>query len=927
MYPIQDEQNRMYAVGVIARNITERKRAEEEVWRYNEELTALNAIAIMVNSSLDLQQILDQTLDKVLEITKMEVGSLYLTDPQTEELVLSAYKGVSKEFADQVRTFKLGESIVGLAAQSGKPIVADDLTRDPRVTTTLVSGEGIRSLAAIPMKSKNKVEGMINMASYTCHSFTNEEIDFYTAIANQIGVAIENARLYEAVQRELTERKQAEEALRESEENFKALAENANDGIVIGTAEGGWHVYANRRAVEITGYPIEELLKTRIRDLAHPDEFPKLTERYKERLAGLEVPKPYETALLNKDGIKVPIEISPSKTTWQNQPADMVILRDITERKRAEEALRESEERYRIITDRVDDIVWQLDLGLHFVYVSPAVKRVLGYTAQEACGLYVVDLLDEDDLVRMREVIQNRLERKTNFTVPSEYRMRHKDGHWVDVEVLSSPLFDAEGHPTGFVGITRDIGMRKRAEEEYRTILRTTMDGFWIVDMQGHFLDVNDAYCCMVGYSRDELLTMRIPDVEAVEGPKETARRIQKIMEVGEDRFETRDRCKDGKIIDMEVSVNYMEVGSGRMFVFLRDITKRKKAEEVLMESEGRFRSLYEQAPLGYQSLDVEGCFIGVNQAWLDLFRYSRDQVIGRWFGDFLAPQEVDMFKQRFQRFKASGKVSVDLEMVQCTGSTILVHIDGGIGHDEHGQFKQTHCILYDITARKRAEEQLRNSQGQLRALSAHLQNIREEERTLMAREVHDELGQELTGLKMDLSWLTRRLSKNQKSLISKTESMLKLVDSTIRTVRRISSELRPGVLDDLGLIAAIEWQTQDFENRTGITCDFSSSLEEIGLDRDRSTAVFRISEETLTNVSRHAKATRVKISLEESADTLILQIEDNGKGIEESEVSHPKSLGLLGMRERVLVFGGEVEISGIPGKGTSVVLKIPLER
>ena len=170
-----------------------------------------------------------------------------------------------------------------------------------------------------------------------------------------------------------------------------------------------------------------------------------------------------------------------------------------------------------------------------------------------------------------------------------------------------------------------------------------------------------------------------------------------------------------------------------------------------------------------------------------------------------------------------------------------------------------------DITERKKAEEQLKGSTEQLRALSAHLQSVREEERTLISREIHDELGQELTGLKMDLSWLVKRLSKNQKSLISKTESMLKLVDSTIQTVRRISSELRPGVLDDLGLIAAIEWQAQDFENRTGITCDFSSSVEEIGLDRDRSTAVFRIFQETLTNVSRHAKATRVKISLEEA--------------------------------------------------------------
>jgi signal transduction histidine kinase len=136
---------------------------------------------------------------------------------------------------------------------------------------------------------------------------------------------------------------------------------------------------------------------------------------------------------------------------------------------------------------------------------------------------------------------------------------------------------------------------------------------------------------------------------------------------------------------------------------------------------------------------------------------------------------------------------------------------------------------------------------------------------------------------------------------------------------------LRPGVLDDLGLIAAIEWQVQDFENRTGITCVFNSSTEEIDLDQDRSTAVFRIFQEALTNVSRYANATRVKINLEAGADVLILRIEDNGKGIKESEVSHPKSLGLLGMRERVLLFGGNVKISGSPGKGTTVTVLIPL--
>jgi signal transduction histidine kinase len=235
--------------------------------------------------------------------------------------------------------------------------------------------------------------------------------------------------------------------------------------------------------------------------------------------------------------------------------------------------------------------------------------------------------------------------------------------------------------------------------------------------------------------------------------------------------------------------------------------------------------------------------------------------------------------------------------------------------------------IIRDITERKRTEEQLRTSRGQLRALSAHLQSIREEERTLVAREIHDELGQALTGLKMDLSWLIKRFPEGQTLLMEKAKSMLKFIDTTIQSVRRLSTKLRPGVLDDLGLIAAIEWQAQEFQNRTGIQCKFNSSLREVDLDRDRSTAVFRILQETLTNVARHASATRVNIYLGKKDASIVLIVEDNGRGITKNEIFDPKSLGLLGMRERALVFGGKVEIKGKSGKGTTVTLRIPTQK
>jgi signal transduction histidine kinase len=227
---------------------------------------------------------------------------------------------------------------------------------------------------------------------------------------------------------------------------------------------------------------------------------------------------------------------------------------------------------------------------------------------------------------------------------------------------------------------------------------------------------------------------------------------------------------------------------------------------------------------------------------------------------------------------------------------------------------------------RMHAIEELKESRQKLRNLSAHLQSIREEERINIARDIHDELGQALTALKMDLSWLARKY-RGHESLFEKTTSMLKIIDMTIQTVRRIITELRPSVLDDLGLTAAIEWQAKEFQNRSRIKCELTINPEEIALDRNRSTAIFRIFQETLTNVARHASATNIHVSMEKKGNRLMLEVRDNGKGITEDRVMDPKSLGLMGMRERALFLGGDLQISGITGKGTTVTVIIPVDR
>ena len=231
---------------------------------------------------------------------------------------------------------------------------------------------------------------------------------------------------------------------------------------------------------------------------------------------------------------------------------------------------------------------------------------------------------------------------------------------------------------------------------------------------------------------------------------------------------------------------------------------------------------------------------------------------------------------------------------------------------------------LYDRTERKRIEQRLERSQQQLRSLAAHLQSVRERERAAVAREIHDEMGQALTAIKMDLFRLKERI-KTDETLRALTERVLASVDTTIAAVQRVMSELHPPVLDDLGLASAVEWQLEQFQQRTGIESRCVCDVQPSDLCRECSLALFRILQESLTNVTRHSRATEVGVRLQRDADWIELEVGDNGRGIAPSDIESESAFGLMGMRERAHVFGGELDISGVPSGGTRLLVRMPL--
>jgi PAS domain S-box-containing protein len=358
------------------------------------------------------------------------------------------------------------------------------------------------------------------------------------------------------------------------------------------------------------------------------------------------------------------------------------------------------------------------------------------------------------------------------------------------------------------------------------------------------------------------------------------------------------------------------------IYLLLRhELEQRLQAEQALRESERRFREIIQNAQAGYFFVDDAGNYRDVNQTWLTMHGYdSAEEVIGQSFAITQVEAEVEQARQLGEQV-LQGKPILSGEFSRrCKDGSIKFHTFSSRPVRKNERVIGLEGFMIDITERKQAEEQLRN-------LTRYLQTAREEERAHIAREIHDEFGQALTALKIDLSWLTRHLPSEQPVLLEKIQTMASLLNHTMQTVRRVATELRPGLLDDLGLLAAIEWQAQEFTARTGIACDLRLDEHPPPFERDLNTTIFRIFQESLTNVARHAKATRIQVEVDERPDRWMLTIADNGQGITTAQIASPQSLGLMGIRERARAWGGKVSFAGKPGQGTTVTVVIPQTR
>jgi PAS domain S-box-containing protein len=530
---------------------------------------------------------------------------------------------------------------------------------------------------------------------------------------------------------------------------------------------------------------------------------------------------------------------------------------------------------------------------------------------------------------------------------------------------------------------------RKRVEAEgrlslFNKLINQSSDFVFIVDAgQGCIIEVNDATCDTLGYRREEMLALKVEDIsEGMVDYTVWREHVSEIAEIGQMLMEDRLRRKDGTTFPVEVNVKYTEHEKKDYLVaIVRDITGRKEIEDRISVTNAVLKLFVQKITrseyldsvveilrkwsrcfsVGIRSLDERGhipyeSFTGFSQEFIDSesnLSVGKDQcacirvITGKpdpWDMAFMTRGGSFYFNNAFElsgglsdaeksRFCSMcvryGFKSLAIVPVRYHEKVIgVIHL----ADDTEGMLPLTRVefietlapIIGEAICSFNAAEELRRSQEEMRSLTAHLQEVREAERTAISREIHDELGQIMTALKIDLSWIKNKYSDHM--LLEKTGAMMSLVDSTIQTIKRIITELRPNILEHLGLIPALEWQAEEFQRITGIPCDFICTTSEIVLEKNISIHIFRIFQEILTNIARHAGATNVDVYLELGDDHLILNVADNGKGITEGKISNSSSFGIMGMRERAYSIGGDLKIVGIPQKGTTITLTVPVQ-
>ena len=747
-------------------------------------------------------------------------------------------------------------------------------------------------------------------------------------IEARVSSLYENGKIVgtQSLERDITARKLAEEKLKKSEERYRSLIEQASDAIML-TDYNGNFIDVNESLCLMFGYTKAELVGMNISSLIEPEQLiirPIAFEKLKE---GFHVFN--ERRMMHKNGTIINVE---ANVKGVNDNMVLAIARDITDRKIAEEKINKLHDSYITLMNNVDGIVWEADAKtFEFSFVSKQAERLLGYPTEQWINepTFWADHIYKDD----RNWAVDYCVKCTLEKIPHEfeYRMVALDGRIIWLRDIVSVEVEND-KPVKLRGIMVDITERKAAEEiikkseeKYRSLIEQASDAINITDLKGNFIDVNESMCNMVGYTRMELIGKNATDL--IDSEELRTKPFQLEREVKGEQVFTERKFISKKGTAIEVEANVKKINDNMLLAIVRDITERKIAERKIIENENKLQTIIRTEPECIKLLNQKGELLSMNPAGLAMIEADNEQqVVGRKIDEVVNPEYKKAFNELNQNVFKGNSGKLEFEITGLKGTHRWLETHAVPMKDADGNIISLLGVTRDITDKKEAEKEILQMNNQLRNLTEHLQTIREEERINMAHEIHDELGQQLTIVKMNLFSLLKKVKNVSPEFNEQAELVGESINKTVNTVRKIASNLRPVILDEQGLDDAMRLHCNEFSIQTGIQCNLTIEPHELIDDLRINTQIFRIFQESLTNVARHAGASKVDATIKTENGTLKLFISDNGSGFNPKTDKGKKSLGLVMMRERATSIGATLQIISEPYQGTSILLSVPIK-
>jgi PAS domain S-box-containing protein len=616
-----------------------------------------------------------------------------------------------------------------------------------------------------------------------------------------------------------------------------------------------------------------------------------------------------------------------------------VYFKDITEKKRAEQKLRQSEEIYRTLVEQAHDVIGIADNTGTILQVNSCVLKIFGYTQKEALQMKLNDFLFEEDI--LSDPFDFSRVPASGFLL-TQSRYKKKDGSTVYAELSSSRLPDGT-----FMGILRDFTERKKTEEElekqksfFEQMFIQSSTSTQILDQEGWCLRVNPKLCKLFGVAEENIeghIYNIFEDAEIKrQGIDAILKRVftEKITAEWEVNFDigiaagtssqkipvkqakqTLFFCKAYPILNTKGDLIYVVIEHD-------DITSQKKREEELQ----RFASMIEASPAIVGTINPQGYLVYANKVLKDKFGLTENENITQInINDFRTEAGENGIKKIYEQLLIKGNWIGENYYRSKNGREYVLLQVMLLHRNEKGEPHYISTTAIDITRQKEAEKEMQRLNKELRQLSNHLIGIIDKERKDIAREIHDELGQNLTVLKMDAAWIKKHLENDTDDVGKKLDELMEITNETIQTSRKLYNSLHPNMLEDIGLVAAIKWHAKGLSQTSGITINVISNAEDEKLPHTVNLALYRVYQECLTNILRHSKATLVNLNINKTGETIFMHIEDNGVGFDSGSVDIMQSHGLLSMRERMYALGGQLTITSRPGRGTTLEIVLSL--